>query len=387
MLALLSRLTGKRDAYSKIEQGLNLETQTIISLSLIRDDQGISLGAEVNWLSLTLYFLGGLAIALSVINLWHTERWWVRIWDFPRFQIAAVSLGVFVASLVMQPVGFEWLFLSGVAAVVVWQMSWVWRYLPGAPREVPQARSASLDKGDVSLLTTNVLQSNRDADGLLQIIFDADPDVILAVETDEWWCSALKTALGSHYPHGVQYPLSNGYGLSLFSRLALIDQEVRFVLDEAIPSIRSGLQLRNGKTIELYCMHPRPPSFNQDTTERDLELVLVAKEIKARNRPAVLIGDLNDVAWSPTTAQFAQAGSLRDPRRGRGFFNTYPSRWPGLRYPLDYVFTTAHFAIVGMRVLPKFGSDHLPLIVAIRLSERDDGAVTRPRNGAGAFPR
>jgi hypothetical protein len=61
-------------------------------------------------------------------------------------------------------------------------------------------------------LTTNVFQACRDAGSLLQIIDDADPDLILAVETDEWWASRLTEALRTRYPHGMVYPLSNGYG-------------------------------------------------------------------------------------------------------------------------------------------------------------------------------
>jgi endonuclease/exonuclease/phosphatase (EEP) superfamily protein YafD len=246
-------------------------------------------------------------------------------------------------------------------------MSWVWRYLPGAPREVRQADVPAGASASVALLTTNVLQTNRAADRLLRIIVEADPDVVLAVETDEWWCSQLTAALGSHYPHVVQYPLSNGYGLALLSRLELADTKVRFVVDEAIPSIRTGLKLRTGAIIDLYCMHPRPPSPQQDSTERDLELVLVGREIKKRGRPAILLGDLNDVAWSPSTMQFTRAGGLLDPRRGRGFYNTYPARLPALRYPLDYIFNTPHFDVARMRVLPRFGSDHLPLIAALHL--------------------
>ena len=71
------------------------------------------------------------------------------------------------------------------------------------------------------------------------------------------------------------------------------------------------------------------------------------------------------VAWSPTTLNFMQSGNLLDPRRGRGFYNTYPARWPGLRYPLDYIFSTKHFSIGTMRVLPAFGSDHLPLVAEL----------------------
>jgi endonuclease/exonuclease/phosphatase (EEP) superfamily protein YafD len=269
---------------------------------------------------------------------------------------------------VRAPTPFDWFFLVALAAALAWQMSWVWRYLPGAPREVSKAAGAK-ESGRIALLTTNVLRTNRETGRLLQIIVDADPDLVLAVETDEWWCTELNGALRSRYPHDVQHPLSNGYGLALLSRLELVEPVVRFVVDEAIPSIRTGVRLRSGAVIDLYCVHPKPPSVQQDSTERDLELVLVGREIKERGRPAILLGDLNDVAWSPSTLQFTRAGGLLDPRRGRGFYNTYPARLPGLRYPLDYVFNTPHFAVSRMQVLPRFGSDHLPLIATLHLAD------------------
>ena len=69
-------------------------------------------------------------------------------------------------------------------------------------------------------------------------------------------------------------------------------------------------------------------------------------------------------------------GGLLDPRRGRGFYNTYPARLPGLRYPLDYIFTTPHLSVSKMQVLPKFGSDHLPLLAKFHLTK---DASTAPR--------
>ena len=325
------------------------------------------------WLSFLLYVLGGLALLVTLLPLWRTTRGWVRIWDFPRLQIAVLALAVVLTwPFVRSPTSADWVFIVALAVALGWQMSWIWRYLPGAPREVRRADARPGAPDTITLLTANVLQTNRSADRLLRIVFDTDPDLILAVETDEWWCARLADALRSKYPHGSQYPLSNGYGLALFSRLELVEPTVRFVLDEAIPSIRTGVRLRSGAVIDLYCEHPQPPALLQDSAERDVELVLAGKEIKQRGRPAVLLGDLNDVAWSPSTLRFARVGGLLDPRRGRGSYNTYPARLPGLRYPLDHIFHTPHFEIVRMRVLPDFGSDHLPLVAAVRL--RSDAA-------------
>ena len=60
-----------------------------------------------------------------------------------------------------------------------------------AKKQVQQSRDHK-DKTNLSLLTANVLQSNRDADALRKLIRDADPDIILTVETDNWWQNELK---------------------------------------------------------------------------------------------------------------------------------------------------------------------------------------------------
>lgn len=323
----------------------------------------------MRYFELALYLIGVLGVVITVLPLWPSRLWWVRICDFPRFQIAVgLTAVLFLVPLVSWPLSVpQVLFLIVVASAVAWQMSWVWRYLPLAPKEVESSKATTRAPQTLSLLTTNVLQTSRKYSGLVEIIRKSNPDLILAVETDEWWCARLLEALAHDYPHRMLYPLSNGYGMALFSRLELIEPGIRFVVDDAIPSIRTKVQLRTGAQIDLYGMHPRPPAPAQDTTQRDVELVLIGDEIQRLNRPAIVLGDLNDVAWSPTTSSFKSAGKLLDPRRGRGFFNTYPAGLPGLRYPLDYVFHSTHFAIGSMEVLPAFGSDHLPLAVTLEL--------------------
>jgi endonuclease/exonuclease/phosphatase (EEP) superfamily protein YafD len=327
----------------------------------------------MDWIFIAVVGVGLLTVLATILPLWQTTRWWVRLWDFPRFQIALLALLVVLATSLFRPIAgmFDWLFISSLLGVILWQSTWVGPYLPGAPRAMKSCEKKESDSNRISLLTTNVLQKSRGVNRLLDILGEADADLILAVEVDEWWAQRLADGLRSRYAYNICYPLSNGYGLALFSRLELIDPEVRFVLDDAIPSIRSQVRLRSGAVVTVYGVHPRPPSIQQPSTERDVELLRVGLEIKAFGKPAILLGDLNDVAWSPTTLNLMRAGDLVDPRRGRGFYNTYPARWPGLRYPLDYIFSTRHFRICGMRVLPDFGSDHLPLIAELTLASPD----------------
>jgi len=326
--------------------------------------------AGMDWAVGVPYFLGALLIAATLLPTWKTTRWWVRLCDFPRFQIALVALTIIVGlPAVRFPVTLpECLFLGVLIGVVFWQLTWVGPYFPGATRAVQSCKGTEPANERIALLTSNVLLTNRGANRFLEIIHKTSPDVVLAVEVDEWWTDRLWAGVKARYPHKIWHPLSNGYGLALFSRLELIKPEVRFLFDPAIPSIRTEVKLRSGAVITLYGVHPRPPAVRQDSTERDVELLLIAQEIKERGSPAIVLGDLNDVAWSPTTLRFMEVGDLLDPRRGRGFYNTYPARWPGLRYPLDYIFCTRQFRICSMNVLPPFGSDHLPLVAELVLA-------------------
>lgn len=325
----------------------------------------------MNILAVLLTGIALLALVTTALPVAPLTLWWIRVWDFPRAQLAvllAASLAGFVS---LRPYGnfIDWAFVAGLALALAWQSIWVGPYLRGAPRQMKSCDPDEDAKNTVALLTTNVLQANRAVERMIETVVAADPDIFFAVEVDEWWTARLADALRERYPHQLLYPLSNEYGLALFSRFELVEPEVRFVFDDAIPSIRTGIRLRSGATVSLYGVHPRPPSFQQDTTERDIELLRVAKEISDRAGPAIVLGDLNDVAWSLTTLQFARVGGLLDPRRGRGFYNTYPARWPGFRYPLDYIFATKHFRICRMKVLPGVGSDHLPLLAEFRLTD------------------
>jgi len=254
-----------------------------------------------------------------------------------------------------------------------------------ARRQVEQSRRPE-PGSRVSLLFANVLMTNREAGGLRELIRRADPDIILAVEADDWWRAELSEFERTH-PQTVLQPQDNTYGMLLYSRLDLLDPEIKFLVQDDIPSIHARALMPGGKEFEFHCLHPRPPFPTEDdrSTERDAELLVVGKAVKGTKRPVVVFGDLNDVAWSRTNNLFQKISGLLDPRVGRGFYNTFHARYFFVRFPLDHFFHSSDFRLVDFRRLAYFGSDHFPVYIC--LSHEPDALRRQPEQHADADER
>jgi endonuclease/exonuclease/phosphatase (EEP) superfamily protein YafD len=308
-----------------------------------------------------------------------SPHWGARMWDYPRVQIgslAAIS-GAAYGALFSRGRFRDFAFLGGTALSALIQFRKIYVYTPLAPVQV-RATSERDDSNRLRLLISNVQMENAHHDRVLAVIREQDPDVVLLVETDHRWAQALET-LAPRYGHLVRQPQDNYYGLLLLSRYPLEDARVKFLVQDDIPSVHATVVLPSGTRVALHGLHPRPPQPNRDqhTTPRDAELVLVGRAIgEGQRRPTVVIGDLNDVAWSHTSELFMRLSGLLDPRIGRGFYNSFDANKPILRWPLDHVFHSADFRLVELRRLEHVGSDHFPVLV--ELSYEPEAAAVQP---------
>lgn len=313
-----------------------------------------------------LVAIGLLAALVSVGPHIPSNEALIRLSDFPRLQVGAILLVVLLLAPLLLPRARRstWAFMAVIGTALGSQFWAVLPYTPLHPTQALRAPSCA-PEATVSLFAANVLYSNRDAAPLLDMVAGLEPDLVLLSETDGWWDAAL-APLQARYAATVAQPQENHYGMHLFADLPLIDPRVRRLVEDEVPSILTGVRLRSGAVFDLYALHPRPPPLS-DTEERDAELLIVAEEVRGRSRPAVVAGDLNDVAWSNSTRLFQQVSGLLDPRIGRGLYSTFHAQWPGMRWPLDYVFFDEAFTLIGLRVLPEIGSDHFPLLVSLCL--------------------
>src|SRR3989337_308824 len=124
-----------------------------------------------------------------------------------------------------------------------------------------------------------------------------------------------------------------------------MEGEVLHRMQPAVPSIRARLRLADGQSVDLHAVHPEPPVIGDDSGERDAELVAIGREVRSSGRAAIVMGDLNDVAWSRTSRLFLDVSGMKDPRVGRGLYPTFNAKYPLLRWPLDHLFVTPHFGL------------------------------------------
>lgn len=318
-------------------------------------------------LSLTI-----LLVLATLLPLSRSTHWWIRDLDFPRLQIAAVGAALLAAELFfldLTAVSHD-IIIAATLGCMLYQGWWIFPYTRPYPNEVKLCADGARQEDRLRILASNVLGSNRNAAGLIAMIREHQPDIFVTLESTAWWQSQLDM-LETEYPYTIKCPLENLYGMHVYSRLPLKNSTTRFLVEPDIPSMHTTVVLRSGKMVQVHFLHPTPPSptENDESAARDAELMIVAKQVANLECPVIVAGDLNDVAWSPTTRLFRKISGLLDPRVGRGMFNTFHADHWFLRWPLDHLFHSRHFTLSFIKRLPSFGSDHFPVLVELVYDE------------------
>lgn len=322
-------------------------------------------------LTIALHVAVVVLCVLTILPMWQTDKWWVRLWDFPRLQIAGLLLLV----VVLITAAGDWrspATWAGIAAsliALVWQASHFAPYVPPMPKQVSSVERCSPGRS-LSLLNVNVLQDNRRYSDLLALVERTDPDILLLLETDDAWARAVEP-LNRRFAHRIAEPLPNKYGLMLFSKLEMEARLLHRVKPD-IPSVEARVTLGDGSEILFHGVHPEPPLPGEDSGERDAELVMVGRDVRRSGKAAIVMGDLNDVAWSRTSRLFREMAGAGDPRAGRGFYPTYHAKYPFARWPLDHLFATKHFQLLDIQRLESIGSDHFPILYRLCLTADPD---------------
>lgn len=309
-----------------------------------------------------------LLLLFTLLPFVRKEYWVFRVCEYPRLQkfvLTIVCLGFLTFYLSQN----DWVTYTFFALMLLNAAYLLYLIIPFTKMASYQVLPATkeIPANGLSLMIANVLQDNKNYRGCLKEIERVNPNLVLLLETDLQWEQNVKV-LDEKYPFQVKVPLDNKYGMLLFSEFELQNTTVKYLVEVDIPSIHTEVLLPNGQWVQLFAVHPTPPVPNENpsSAERDKELLLVADLAKKSKLPVLVIGDLNDVAWSYTTELFLKMSGLLDPRKGRGFFNSFHAHYPFLRFPLDHAFISVDFKLKRLVRLNNFDSDHFPIFISLQ---------------------
>jgi endonuclease/exonuclease/phosphatase (EEP) superfamily protein YafD len=333
-------------------------------------------------LKIIFLVLGSSAILATALPLIKNEWWWIRVFDFPRLQIIIIDIAAITgfAYLFDRDDIYELIFMGLMAVAALYQAYHIHFYTPFSRKQVMDSEGPEEPGRQISLLVTNVLMTNTKSEKLKEVIRKSDPDIMLFLEANGRWKDQLDYIKETHmYTAGI--PLENTYGILLYSRFRLVNVKLMFMIHGDVPSIHAKVILPSGEEVMLHCLHPRPPAPQESTSSapRDAELIITGRMVKEDNLPALVIGDMNDVAWSNTTKLFQKISGLLDPRIGRGWYATFNAKYAFLRWPLDHMFFSEHFKVMDIRRMEQINSDHFPMYLKLNYIPEEKSDHVKPK--------
>jgi endonuclease/exonuclease/phosphatase (EEP) superfamily protein YafD len=341
---------------------------------------------------LVLVLFAPLLVLVAAPLIFRTGKWFVRAWDFPRLQLAALNVLPAIPATILiardsYPIA-AWIVLACLAGMVASALVQLAPFTRLWRKEVDGVDPKEGGDG-VTIMVANICYESDQHENMARAIEQAGPDVLLLIELDQPWRDALAD-LAAQFPHRVEDIAGEGLGLALWSKLELSDTKVEHIVSDRRPSIFADVAVSDDRNMRFVGLHPTPPGLKDSTGEdrrdsrvRDGELVLLARHVAEHpHRNWVVAGDFNDVAWSHTTRLFKRLSGLLDPRVGRRLLNTYHAGYPLLRYPVDHLFVAPGFRMGVLERVRLPGSDHFGVVGRLYLEALAEAEPADPQGDA-----
>jgi len=299
-----------------------------------------------------------LFVVTSFLPVFNIKHWSFRMADYLRVQLIGLLLIMLAIGFTLE--GENTVYDYAIFALLL--VTILHHFIIILPYVIRKSISDMSSDNKLSLLNVNVLQKNKNYEGLIKMVKEVKPDILLTMETNKEWEDAI-SEIESDFEHIYKIPKENRYGMHLYTNLKVEECQIHYLISEEHPSIEIRLRDKENNKFVFWGIHPPPPSPTEKPTskQKEAELMKVAKSIRKHQIPTVVSGDFNSVCWSRSSKQFAKLSNLTDARLKRGIFGTFPAQLWFLRFPVDLLFHSKSIEVTILKTLPPWGSDHLPL--------------------------
>jgi vancomycin resistance protein VanJ len=259
------------------------------------------------------------------------------------------------------------------------------------PRTVAHAAEAPTFK----MLTYNLHAEVDHLDGIIQVIRDANADIVTVQELSYPAAARFAAELSALYPYQALHPRHYpNAGQGVLSRFPLWD-DVYWHNTKPPDSLghMSVKVLIQGVTVNLFNTHPLRPVLHGiafDDGPRRKEIADVLNRAAKVEGPILIAGDFNMTDQTGDYFRITERFKDTYAEVGWGLGLTFPDAYPStaptqwlrravpvpLFMRLDYIFHTAQFQAIQANVWPSSGgSDHHPVLVELALLAQPETEV------------
>ncbi|QIH31667.1 endonuclease/exonuclease/phosphatase family protein [Sphingobacterium sp. DR205] len=312
-------------------------------------------------MQILFFVLSGLLIILSLLPFIRCQHWVFRVAEFVKLQLLVFQVPVLAWGFyLVADAPWIWSIQILQALLIGYHVFILVRYTKFWRKEIYEKGKDASDS--IKIISCNILQFNKEYDRFIELIRKEQPQIFVTMESDAVWENALRE-LESDYPNVVKVSLDNTYGMHFYTKLKVNKSWVHYFVADDIPSIEAELETEDGHRFIFFAVHPPPPSPTEEenSKERDGDLLSVAKKVRDYKMPVVVTGDFNNVAWARSSVLFKKTSKLIDARIGRGILSTFHANYWFFRVPLDLLFHSPNVFIDKLFIYPSVGSDHFPM--------------------------
>lgn len=312
-------------------------------------------------MQIIFFVLSGLLILLSLLPFIRCQHWVFRVAEFVKLQLLVFQVPVLAWGFyLVADAPWIWSIQILQALLIGYHVFILVRYTKFWRKEIYEKGKDASDS--IKIISCNILQFNKEYDRFIDLIRKEQPQIFVTMESDAVWENALRE-LESDYPNVVKVTLDNTYGMHFYTKLKVNKSWVHYFVADDIPSIEAELETEDGHRFIFFAVHPPPPSPTEEenSKERDGDLLSVAKKVRNYKMPVVVTGDFNNVAWARSSVLFKKTSKLIDARIGRGILSTFHANYWFFRVPLDLLFHSPNVFIDKLFIYPSVGSDHFPM--------------------------
>lgn len=288
----------------------------------------------------------------------------------PLFSFLLAGTEGMLAWLIDLAASFQWLYLALLLLGLMLSLRHSRRYLwvitlaplPWLTAHQGLSEISSTATG-IRIISANTNFKNTNLQALKALINTEQPDVVVLLELSPDQAGQLAGLTG--YPFQQINPDHSPFGIGVLSRLAFTGVTVdRNWTGNSlnIPTIEVIIE-RNDQSIKLVAFHPMPPITPEFHTARNIKLKEIVEESRQQRLATIIAGDFNATPWSSAFVGI-------DYNRATGLQPTWPTRYLGI--PVDQVLVSEHWQLKQSQAGPDVGSDHLPVITEVVLTEGND---------------